>query len=80
MVAPRHQIQAILCAAVPEEGASKPRRGSELHQKRNNNLGLKVSSSPAVQHGETEAVDTAQDGMSQRRKELRQKSLTRSSR
>ena len=23
---------AILCAAVPEEGASKPRRGSELHQ------------------------------------------------
>ena len=39
---------AILCAEVPEEGASKPRRGSELHRPKLPTWGLKVSSSPAV--------------------------------
>ena len=50
-------ILAILCAAVPEEGASNQNQGGAANfiRPRTANLGIKVSSSPVVQRGETEA-------------------------
>ena len=69
-------ILAILCAAVPEEDASNESQGGAANsiRPRTANLGIKVGSSPAVQHGET--VAHRGSGYSTRRLESTKKGAT----